>query len=83
MKKLLKNYPVLKIEDPDKEFILCTYSCKRGIGVVLMQEGQVICYESRKMNEPKHNYVAQDLELEAIIHALNMWGCCLLRRRFV
>jgi len=42
-----------------------------------MQEGQVVCYESRKLNEHKRNYVTHDLELATIIHALKM---C---RRFV
>jgi len=32
----------------------------------------VVCYESRKLTENDH-YVSHDLELEANIHALNMW----------
>ena len=48
-----------------------------------MQEGQVACYESSKLNECEHNYVTHYLELAAIIHALNMWRQYLLSRRFV
>ena len=59
---------MLKIADPDKEFIVCTDACKRELGGVLMQEGHVICYESRKLNEHEQNYVTCDLELESIIH---------------
>jgi hypothetical protein len=33
-----------------------------------MQEGNVICYESRKLNEHEINYVTHDLELVAIVH---------------
>lgn len=72
----------LKIVDPDKEFVVCTYACKRGLGGVLMQERQVVCYESHKLNEHEQNYLMHDLELAAIIHALKMWRHYLLGRRF-
>eukprot|EP00253_Pinus_taeda_P024166 PITA_24166 len=65
------------------EFLVRTDACKRGLGGVLMQEGQVVCYESRKLNEHEHNYVTHDLELATITHALKMLRHYLLRRRFV
>jgi len=43
----------------------------------------VVCYESRKLNEHEQNYVTRDLELEVVIHALNMWRHYLLGMRFV
>jgi len=39
LKHLLSNDMVLKIIDPDKEFVVCTNACKRGLGGVMMQEG--------------------------------------------
>ena len=48
-----------------------------------MQEGHVICYESKKLNEHEINYVTHDLELAAIVHDLKMWRHYLLGRRFV
>jgi len=48
-----------------------------------MQEGQVVCYESRKLNEHEHNYVTHDLELATIIHALKMWRHYLIFKIFV
>jgi len=48
-----------------------------------MQNGQVICYESQKLNEHEKNYLTHDIELAVIIHALNMWRHYLLGRRFV
>ena len=48
-----------------------------------MQEGHVVCYKSRKLNEHEQNYVTHDLELETIIHALNMWRHYLLDKRFI
>jgi hypothetical protein len=48
-----------------------------------MQEGCVICYKSRKLNEHEINYVTHNLELASIVHASKMWRHYLLGRRFV
>jgi len=48
-----------------------------------MQEGQVICYESRKLNENEKKYITNDMELATIVHALKMWRYYLLGRMFV
>eukprot|EP00253_Pinus_taeda_P011680 PITA_11680 len=53
LKQLLTHAPILQITDPDNEFVVCTNACKRGLGGVLMQDGQVVCYESKKLNEHK------------------------------
>ena len=74
---------MLKIADLEEDFVVCTYSCKRVLGGVLMREGQVVCYESRKLNEHKQNYVTHELELEVIIHALKMWRHYLIGRTFI
>jgi len=36
LKQLLTNASVLKIANPDKYFVVCTNSCKRRLGGVLM-----------------------------------------------
>jgi len=82
MQKFLTNAIVLKITNPTKEFFVYIDACKEGLGGVLMWEGQVVFYESRKLNEHGHNYVTHDIELETIIHALKMWRHYLLRKRF-
>jgi hypothetical protein len=48
-----------------------------------MQEGCVILYESKKLNEHEINYMTHDLELAAIVHDLKMWRHYLLGRIFV
>ena len=83
LKQLLTHALVLQIADPDKEFVVCTNSCKRGLGGVIMQDGHVVCYESHKLNKHEQNYPTHDLELAAIIYALKMWRHYLLGRRFV
>jgi hypothetical protein len=83
MKYILTNALVLKITDPNNNFLVRTNACKEGLGGVLMQEEHVICYKSRKMNEREINYVTHDLELVTIVHALKIWRHYLLGRRFV
>jgi hypothetical protein len=83
LKHLLTHAPMLKIIDPEADFLVCTDACKEGLGGVLMQGGSVVCYESRKLNEHEVNYVTHDLELASIVHALKMWRHYLLGRKFV
>jgi hypothetical protein len=74
---------MLKITEPEANFLVCIDACKEGLGGVLMQGGSVICYESQKFNEHKVNYVTHDLELATIVHALKMWRHYLLGRKIV
>ena len=83
LKYLLNNAPMLKTAYPNKYFLLCTNDCKEGLIGVLMQEGHVIYYESRKLNEHEVNYVTHDIEWASIVHSLKMWRNYLLGRRFV
>jgi len=79
LKEFLTSALVLKIANSEKEFMVCTDACIEGLCGVLMQEGHVICYESRKLNEHEGNYATHDLELTTIVHALKMWRHYLLR----
>jgi hypothetical protein len=83
MKYLLTNAPIMNIVEPNNDFLVCTNSWKEGLRGVLMQEGQVIFYEYRKLNEHEVNYVTHDMELGAIVYALKMWRHYLLGRIFV
>jgi hypothetical protein len=79
---LLTSAPILKIVDPNENFVVCTYVCKEGIGGVLTQNEPVISYESIKLKECERNYATHDLELAAIIHALKMWRHYLMEKKF-
>ena len=65
-KNLLTSAPVSKVADPEKDFVVCAYACRQGLGGVLMQDNHMICYESRKLKEHEKNYATHDLELAAI-----------------
>lgn len=72
----------MKLADPNKDFVVCTYVYKEGLGGVPMQKGHVISYESRKLKDHEKNYATHNLELESIINALKMWIHYLIGRKF-
>ena len=82
LKNLLTNAPILRIADPNKEFVVCIDSCNEGLGGVLTQEGHVIAYEFRKLKFHEKNYATYDLELAVVIQALKMWRHHLIGRKF-
>jgi hypothetical protein len=82
LKQLLTSAPILKIADPDEEFVVCTEACKEGLGGVLSQNGFVICFESMKLKENERLYATHDLDLENIVHTLNKWRHYLMGKRF-
>lgn len=82
MNRFLNNTPILKIVDLEKDFIICIDSCTKGIIGVLMQDENIICYESRKLKEHEKNYATYDLELATIVHALKVWKNYAMERKF-
>ena len=42
----------------------------------------MVCFESRKLKEHEKKYATHDLELAAMVHALNMWMHYLMGRIF-
>ena len=82
LKSLLTSASILTIANPNEEFFVCIDTCKEGIGGVLMPDGHVVCYESKKLKGHERIYATHDLELDAIVHALKMWIHYLLGRKF-
>jgi hypothetical protein len=73
LKKRLMSPPVLVMPDLQKGFDIYCDTCGQGLGCVLMQEGHVIAYASRPWRKHELNYPTHDLELAAVVHALNIW----------
>jgi hypothetical protein len=82
LKYLLTSAPILRIVDPNEDFILCTNAFKEGLGGFFSQNGHVVCYESRKLKEHERHYAMHDLELASIVHAWNMWSHYLMGKIF-
>jgi hypothetical protein len=64
--------PVLIQPDLTKKFDIYCDASRQGLGCVLMQEGQVVCYASRQLRKHEENYPTHDLELATVVHALKI-----------
>jgi hypothetical protein len=79
LKKLLTTSPVLAQPDIMKSFdVYCDASGTR-LSCVLMQDGRVIACSSRQMRHHEEHYPTHDLELAAVVLALQTWQHYLLR----
>jgi len=82
LKDLLRSALILNIVYTKEDFIVCIDSYKEGLGGVIIQNGHVVCYESRNLKEHERNYATHDLELETMVHSLNIWRHYLMGRKF-
>lgn len=71
--KFLVTTPVLAQPDIDKPFDVYCDTLGRGLVCVLMQEGRVIAYASRRFRKNELNYPTHDLELVVVVHILKIW----------
>jgi hypothetical protein len=81
LKKHLTSTPVLILLDLTKKFNIYCDASRRGLGYVLMQEEQVVCYASRQLRKHEENYPTHDLELAVVVHALKIWRHYLIGHR--
>ena len=58
---------------PSKEYTLYSDASRIGLGCVLMQDGKVVAYASRKLKLHEQNYPTHDLELAEVVFALKIW----------
>jgi hypothetical protein len=72
LKRLLTSVQILRMSDMEKDFTVCTDASKQGLGAMLMQDGGVIAYASRKLKKHEEIYATHDLELETIMLALEL-----------
>lgn len=72
----------MRIQNPE-DLLVYAHECKEGLGRVLVQEGDVVSHELRKLIEHGKKYVTHNLELATIVHSLEMLRHYLLRRKFV
>ena len=50
LKVALATAPILAIVDPQKPFVVETDASAKAVGVVLIQDGHLVAYESKKLN---------------------------------
>jgi hypothetical protein len=73
LKEMLTITSILKVPNMDLDFLVFTDTSKEGLDGVLMQDGQVIAYISRKLRWHEENYEMHDFELLATVYALRAW----------
>jgi hypothetical protein len=73
LKGLLTSAPILRVPDMEKDFTVCTNALKQELGAVIMQDGGVIAYASRKLKKHEELYTTHDLELVVVMLALKIW----------
>jgi hypothetical protein len=72
LRKRLTSALVLILPDLTKKFDIYCDASRQGLGCVLMQEGQVVCYASCQLRKHEENYPTHDLELAAVVRALKI-----------
>ena len=62
--------PMLTAPISEELFTVYCDASIMGLGCVLMQQGKVVAYDSRKLKQHERNYPTHDLELAAVVFTL-------------
>jgi hypothetical protein len=68
---------------PDMEKLFSIYydASGQGLGCMLMQDGHVVSYASKKLRKYEEKYPTHDLELAVVVHALKIWRHYIIGKR--
>ena len=70
LKDKLTHAPLLQLPDFNKTFELECDASGIGLGGVLLQDGKLVAYFSKKLSGPSLNYSTYDKELYALVRTL-------------
>ncbi|XP_065941318.1 retrovirus-related Pol polyprotein from transposon 297 [Magallana gigas] len=68
LKEILTQAPVLKIYDLEKDVTISVDASCKGLGAVLLQNGQPVAYASRALTETQQRYAQIEREMLAVIY---------------
>jgi len=69
----LTTAQILTLPIEGNEYTVYSEALKNGLDCVLMQKDKVVAYASRQLKPYEKNYPTHDLELAAVVFALNIW----------
>ena len=74
---------ILRLPDFERPFEVHTDASDFEIGGVLLQDGNLMAYESQKLQDRERRYPVHEKEMTAIIHCLHVWRHYLVGKPFV
>jgi hypothetical protein len=74
LKGILVKAPVLKLPDFDKDFEIHFNASDFAIGGVIVQDGRLVAFKSKKLSETKRRWPTHEKEMWAVIHCFKTWG---------
>lgn len=83
LKQAMMKTPALQLPDFGKTFVVETDASNVGIGGVLMQEGHLIAFFSKKLGPRSMAASTYHRELRAVVEAVTKWRQYLLGRPFI
>ena len=73
MKRRLTSAPILIIPDRGQGYKVYCDPSRARLGCVLMQSRRVVSYGSCQLKDHEQNYPTHNMELAAVVFALNIW----------
>ena len=82
LKRRLTSAPILIVPDRGQGYTVYCDALRARLGCVLMQSGRVVAYGSCQLKNHEQNYPTHDMELVAVVFALNIWRHYLYGKQF-
>ena len=82
LKRRLTSAPILIVPNKGQGYIVYCDASRAGLGCVLMQSERVVAYGSRQLKNHEQNNPTHDMELAAVVFALNIWRHYLYGEQF-
>lgn len=73
LKEPLTIATILALPILEDGYVIYSNASLSRLGYVLMQDREVIAYNSRQLKDYKKNYPTYDLELAVVVFILNIW----------
>ena len=74
VKQEITSMGVLKYFDPNVESVIQTDASQKGLGAVLLQQGQPVCYASKAITETERNYSNIERETLGVVWGLERFN---------